>query len=148
MRTFQDIIISRQYEVFLDEPLALFFIHLKNLKKHCRIGYFKIVRRKLNFILFVNISVCVALNPLQIKHRLFFLDEHSNAFKSICKLDCNWFKFYTSHLLEVGKLRHLHPIQPHLPAKTCSTQRWRFPVVLNKADVVFYKVNPQKSQTI
>ncbi len=45
--------------------------------------------------------------------------------------------------LEVGELGHLHPVEPHLPAETPRAQRRRFPVVLDEADVVLAKVDPE-----
>jgi len=40
--------------------------------------------------------------------------------------------FPPPYLLEVGELRDLHPVQPHLPAQTPGAKHRGLPVVLNK----------------
>ena len=49
----------------------------------------------------------------------------------------------TAHLLEVRELRHLHAIEPDLPAQAPGAQRGVLPVVFDKADVVFLEVKTQ-----
>ena len=49
-------------------------------------------------------------------------------------------------LLEVGELRDLHAIEPHLPAQAPGAERGVFPVVFHKAHVVFLQVKTQRAQ--
>ena len=43
-------------------------------------------------------------------------------------------------LLEIGELRHLHAVAPHLPAEAPGAERRALPVVLDEADVVQLRV--------
>ena len=49
-------------------------------------------------------------------------------------------------LLEVGELRDLHAVEPHLPAQAPGAERRRFPVVLDEAHVVHPRVEAQSAQ--
>ena len=49
-------------------------------------------------------------------------------------------------LLEIGELRHFHAIAPDLPSQTPGPERRAFPVILDKADVMQRRVQPDGGQ--
>src|SRR3546814_4563559 len=51
-----------------------------------------------------------------------------------------------AHLLKIGELGHLHPVAPHFPAEPPGAKRWRFPVVLDEADVVEQRVDADRGE--
>jgi hypothetical protein len=51
-----------------------------------------------------------------------------------------------AHLLEVGELRHLHPVQPDLPAQSPCPKGRRFPVVLDEPDVMLQGIDAEPDQ--
>ena len=55
---------------------------------------------------------------------------------------------YAAHLLEISKLCDFHAVEPDFPAETPGTQCRRFPVVFDKADIVFSRVEAQYFQTL
>ena len=55
---------------------------------------------------------------------------------------------YAAHLLEISKLCDFHAVEPDFPAETPGTQCRRFPVVFDKADIVFSRVDAQYFQTL
>lgn len=75
------------------------------------------------------------------KHFLF-LNIHCNTFKTIS--DFRSYRFYinTTYLLEISKLCDFHTIEPNFPTKTPSTKCWRFPVIFNKTDIMFFSLIP------
>ena len=54
----------------------------------------------------------------------------------------------TADLLEVGELGYFHAVEPNLPTQTPSAESRIFPVVFDKADVVYFRVDTQFAQGI
>ena len=76
------------------------------------------------------------------------LDIHRQAFQPIGELGAWGGHGNTADLLEVGELRHLHPVTPHLPPQTPGAQRRAFPIVLDKAYVVQQRVNADRAVAV
>jgi hypothetical protein len=51
-------------------------------------------------------------------------------------------------LLEVGELGDLHAVEPDLPAEAPGAQGRRFPVVLDEADVVLFRIDAEAAQRV
>src|SRR5699024_741124 len=49
-------------------------------------------------------------------------------------------------LLKIGELRDLHAVEPDLPAQTPGAERGRLPVVFDKADVVYLRIDADDVQ--
>ena len=89
----------------------------------------------------------ILLVPDDIENRLHALQVHRQAFGSVGDFGRDRIAGDAAHLLEIGELRHLHPVEPDLPAKPPGAQRRRLPVVLDKPDVVSGEVEPQIFET-
>src|SRR3546814_6204308 len=72
----------------------------------------------------------------QVVHIVDVLDVHGQPFEPIGDLARDRLAVKAAHLLKIGELGHLHPVAPHFPAEPPGAKRWRFPVVLDEADVV------------
>ena len=54
----------------------------------------------------------------------------------------------TADLLEVGELGYFHTVEPNFPTQTPSAESRVFPVVFDKADVVYFGVDTQFAQGV
>jgi hypothetical protein len=66
---------------------------------------------------------------------------HGEALEPVGELARDGAAVVAPHLLEVGELRHLHAVAPHLPAQAPGAQRRALPVVLHEAHVVEARVD-------
>ncbi len=82
----------------------------------------------------------VAAVEVQIEHAIDALDIHGEAFQSIGDLARHRIAIEAADLLEIGELRHLHAVAPHLPAETPGPERRALPIILDEADVVLERV--------
>ena len=64
------------------------------------------------------------------------LQVHHDAVETVGDLDADRVERQAAGLLEIGVLGDLLPVEPDLPAQAPGAERGRFPVVLDKADVV------------
>ena len=71
------------------------------------------------------------------------VERDEDAFKPVGDLDRDGVERHAAHLLEVGELRDLLPVEPDLPTQTPRGDGGLFPVVLHKADVVLARVNAE-----
>src|SRR4030095_10569608 len=53
----------------------------------------------------------------------------------------------TAGWLEIGKLRNLLTVKPHFPAQAPGPESRAFPVILDKANVMLARVNPNRFET-
>ena len=71
------------------------------------------------------------------------VEGDEDAFEAVGDLDRDGVERHAAHLLEVGELRDLLPVEPDLPTQTPGGDGGLFPVVLHKADVVLARVNAE-----
>ena len=64
-----------------------------------------------------------------------------DALEPVGDLDRHGVERHAAHLLEVGELRDLLPVEPDLPAQPPGGDGGLFPVILHKADVVLARVD-------
>ena len=74
------------------------------------------------------------------------VERDEDAFEPVGDLDRDGVERHAAHLLEVGELRDLLPVEPDLPTQTPRGDGGLFPVVLHKADVVLARVNAERFQ--
>ena len=86
------------------------------------------------------------VTPDQVVNAVNALNVHRQSFQTVGDLAGHRLTLQTADLLEVGELRHFHPVQPHFPAQTPGTQRRVFPVVFHEADVVNRRIHTQLFQ--
>src|SRR3546814_658206 len=87
-------------------------------------------------------------SPDQVVDGLDFLDVHRQPLEAVSDLAGDRPAFETADLLEVRELRDFHAIQPDFPAEAPGTECRRFPVVLDEADVMRQRVEPQLPQRL
>ena len=95
-----------------------------------------------------DVAISYSVHPFNIKNIFDALDIHSQTFQTIRDLNRDRFHVDTANLLEIGELRDLHTIQPDLPAQSPGSQSRRFPVILNKTDIVFFLPDAQLRQAL
>src|SRR4030042_1424017 len=96
----------------------------------------------------MHITICDLIVPHKFIYILFFLHIHGYSFQAICYLNRNRVKPYAACLLEVGKLRDLHAIQPYLPAQSRGAESWRFPVIFHKSDIMVQGIYPKRPKAV
>src|SRR5579871_964153 len=87
------------------------------------------------------------LRPDDIEQAFHTLQVHGQSLESIGDLAADGLAVEAADLLEVGELRDLHAIQPNLPAEPPRTERWGLPIVLDEANVVHSRIEPEGHKT-
>ena len=82
----------------------------------------------------------------QVVHVVAVLQVHRQALKTIGNFTRDRLAFETAHLLEIGELRHFHPVHPDFPAEAPGAERRILPVVFDEADIVDFRIDPQCTQ--
>ena len=141
--TLQAIFIGRQHKRGRNNPLALSFIHVKEVQQHFDVGLFEVVGRVLHFGLVMHIAIGDRIIPFQIVDVVHPLKIHGNSFKSIGEFNGDGIEFNTGCLLKVGELGYFHAVKPHFPSKAGRPESGRLPVVLHKPDIVGQRIDPQ-----
>jgi hypothetical protein len=93
-----------------------------------------------------DVAVGQAVGVDQVVDVLHALQVHGQALQAVGDLAGDGLAVDAADLLEVGELRHLHAVEPDLPAQAPGAQRGVLPVVLDEADVVLLQVEAQGLQ--
>jgi len=71
------------------------------------------------------------------------VERDEDAFEPVGDLDRDGVERHAAHLLEVGELRDLLPVEPDLPTQAPRGDGGLFPVIFHEADVVLARVNAE-----
>ena len=71
------------------------------------------------------------------------VERDEDAFEPVGDLDRDGVERHAAHLLEVGELRDLLPVEPDLPTQAPRGDGGLFPVILHEADVVLARVDAE-----
>ena len=82
--------------------------------------------------------------PLQVEDVVHALQVHRQPLQPVGDLAGDRPAVDAADLLEVGELRHLHAVEPDLPAQAPGAERGVLPIVLDEADVVLLEVEAQR----
>jgi hypothetical protein len=96
----------------------------------------------------MNIAIGNTFHPGDFEDAVHALDKHGQPLQSVGNFSGNRPAVDTAALLEVSKLGNLHSIQPDFPAQSPGAQCGRFPVILNKADIVLIGVDADSPQAV
>jgi hypothetical protein len=83
-----------------------------------------------------DLVLALAAVEIEIEHAIDALHIHGEPLQAVGQLARDGIAIEAADLLEIGELRHLHAVAPHLPAEAPGAQRRALPVVLDEADVV------------
>ena len=103
-------------------------------------GFLKIVRAPFDFVCAWRYRQRSEYRSTGHRRCYLFLDEHRQPLEADGDLDGDWFEWDAADRLKIGELGDFHPIAPHFPAQSPGADRGRFPVVVYKADVVFFEI--------
>ena len=148
MRGFHHHFVTGQHALGFYKPFRFLLIFAEMAEQHVDVGQFEVVTRLFDFILMVDVAVGDAGCPGQVEHRFDVLQVHRQAFETVGDFAEHRFARQAADFLEVGELGDFHAVQPDFPAQTPGTQRRRFPVIFDKADVMHFGVDAQRAQRI
>ena len=102
------------------------------------------------FILTVKIQLAIfsRVVPAQFAVIIHVLDVHCQTLQTIGQFHRDGEAIHRANLLKIGKLADLHPVQPDFPAQTPGTEGRRFPVILDKANIVLTQLDPDRFETL
>ena len=134
-------VIGGKRQVGVKAGVALRLVLVELLAHEINVGNLEVVCRELALVLEEDVAIghgraVRQVAPYDVVDRVHALGVHGDALETIGDLDGNRVDLDATNLLEVGELRDLHAVHPHLPAKAPGAQRGALPVVLDKADVV------------
>ncbi len=86
------------------------------------------------------------LGELQVVDVVDALDIHGQTLQPVGQFARDHIDLDPAHALEIGELGHLHPVAPDLPAQPPGPDGRILPVVLNEADVVQFRIDPDRFQ--
>ena len=116
-------------------------------EKHLGVGILEIVARI--FLLGLEEDIAVGDLPVaveavevEIVDRLDALQVHGEAFEPVGEFARDRRAFEACDLLEVGELADLHAVAPAFPPQPPGAERRALPIVLDEADVVTRRVDP------
>ena len=148
MRAFQYVVIGRKDEAGFDDPHSFFFIFIEEVEQEVGVTQFKGIRRLFDFVLMEDIAVGGRFVPLEVIDVFYALNVHGQSFHAVCDFRRYGGDVDAADLLEVGKLRDFHAVEPDFPAKAPGAEGRRFPVIFDEADVVFGRVDAQRFQAL
>ena len=146
VRCFEHVGIGGNGQALFDEHFGFGFVEVEELRHPLDVGGVEVVDAHLVFVLPQHFIVGDARRVDDFLEVVYPLQRHDDAFQPVGDFHRHGVQVEAARLLEVGELRDFQPIQPDFPAQPPSAQRGRFPVVFDKAHVVFAQVNAQRFQ--
>ena len=87
-----------------------------------------------------------AFGPDKVVDVVHILQVHRQTLEAVGDLAGDRPALEPAGLLEIGELGHLHAVEPHFPAEAPGAQRGRLPVVLDEAQIVHQRIEPELLQ--
>ncbi len=144
VRRLEHAFVGRQRQPGLEQPQALGLVGIELPEQFGDVGMLEVELRLLDLVLVIDIAIGDAaersVRPDEVEHAFDALQVHRQPLEAVGDLSHDRAAVESAHLLEVGELRHLHAVQPDLPAEPPGAERRRLPVVLDQADVVHQRV--------
>jgi len=154
VRGLHGLVIGRQGQrrILTQQVLRHGFGVLEVLEQRFGVRVFEVVGRELLLSLQEDIAVTLAALfgrdavPVQLVDVVNALHVHDQAFKTVGELQRDRVTVDAADLLEVGELADFHTVTPDFPAQAPGAQSRAFPVILDKANIVFLQVDAQHLQ--
>src|SRR6185503_17702462 len=87
------------------------------------------------------LAICDACTVFLVPDRFGVVEGDEDAFEAVGDLHRDGVERHAAHLLEVGELRDLLPVEPDLPTQPPGRDGGLFPVILYEADIVLARVD-------
>ena len=107
------------------------------------IGDFEIIFGVFELFLTADLAVGDACAVFFVPDGFGVVERDEDAFEPVGDLDRDGVERNAAHLLEVGELRDLLPVEPNLPTQAPSRDGGLFPVIFHEADVVLARVDAE-----
>ena len=131
----------------------MFFIVVELAQEPIGIAVFEVVGGLFDFVLMINVAISDDVTiksfcPNEVVHIFHALQIHGKALDTVGDFAEYRGAVDTADLLEVGELGYFHAVEPNFPAQAPSAERRVFPVVFDKTDVVYFRVDTQFAQGV
>src|SRR5437660_2605765 len=151
VRALQAVVVRRKRKVPLDEAAALALVLVEEAQEPVGIARVEAVLALLPLVLPEGVAVG---EPAAVRVRaedevvdvVDALQVHGDALEPVGELRGHRPALVSPGLLEVGELRHLHPVAPDFPAEPPGPQRGRLPVVFDEAQIVVVGGDADRAQ--
>src|SRR5690606_9098553 len=141
------LVVGRQRQAGLDQLQGLGLAGVEAVEQLGHVGVLEVVGALLALVLQEHVAVGHhALRPDrpdQVVDVVAVLQVHAQPLKAVGDLAQHRPALQAAGLLEVGELGDLHAVEPDLPAQAPGAERGRFPVVLDQAQVVHQRIDPE-----
>src|SRR5882724_3393551 len=148
VRAAQHHLVRRQHALRFDQPLRLGLELSEVAEQHLGVRELEVVARLLRFVLVVDVPILDPVDPGEVVDAFLALQIHRQALEPVGDLAEHRLAGEAADFLEVGELRDLHAVEPHFPAEPPGAERGRFPVVLDKTDVVLLRVDAERDERL
>src|SRR2546422_7397574 len=151
VRALQAVVVRRKRKVLLDEAAALALVLVEEAQEPVGIARVEAVLALLPLVLPEGVAVG---EPAAVRVRaedevvdvVDALQVHGDALEPVGELRGHRPALESPGLLEVGELRHFHPVAPDFPAEPPGPQRGRLPVVFDEAQIVVVGSDADRAQ--
>src|SRR5690625_470877 len=146
----EGLLVCGQGQRYSKQTLRLALLIGKMSKEYLCISMLEIKFRLLDLILVEHITIVdgVAIGgvcPDQVINTFYPLQIHSQTLDAVCNLARGRHAIEAANLLEIGKLRDLHTIEPDLPTQTPGPEGGVLPIILDEAYIVLLGIDTQSS---
>src|ERR1700716_944086 len=146
VRGFYALLVGRQRQLALDQPLAFLLRVGEVAEQHVGIGDLEIVGRLLLLVLQEDVAVGqrhfrIGAIERQVVDRLLVEEIHRQPLQPVGDLARHEVDLDAADLLEIGELADLRAIAPDFPAQAPGAERRALPIVLDEADVMQGRVD-------
>ncbi len=107
------------------------------------VGGFEIIFGMFNFFGMSDLAIGYARAPFLAPDVLGIIKRDEDALQPVGDFNRDGVERHAAHLLEVGELRDLLPVEPDLPAQAPRGDGGLFPVIFHEADVVLARVDAE-----
>ena len=151
VRALENVVVRGQGQAGLKHTVALSLVAIELTEQKVGVGHLEVVSRELTLVFKEDIAVSEhgavgAARPHQVVNGIDALDVHRKTLSTVGDLGRNRVALEAADLLEISELGYFHAVEPDFPAQAPSAKRRAFPVVLDEADVVLFRVDADRAQ--